>query len=131
MPFFSITFLLIISSLALLYAKFPQIFPCDPFLIDSSQILASPSFLHLAGTDALGRDLFTRLILGAQTSLMIAFLTAIIALFIGVLIAVVAAYIGGWVDSLILRFIDLIYSRASTYTYKSDYSQILSKQMEL
>ena len=110
MPFFSISFLLIISSLALLYAKFPQIFPCDPFLIDSSQILASPSFLHLAGTDALGRDLFTRLILGAQTSLMIALLTAIIALFIGVLIAVVAAYIGGWVDSLILRFIDLIYS---------------------
>lgn len=109
-PFFSLAFLVIISLLAFIYAKFPTLFTHDPFLINSSVILQAPNLEHIAGTDALGRDLFTRLILGAQMSLSIAFLTALIALLIGVCFAVSAAYIGGKVDALILKFIDLIYS---------------------
>ena len=110
MLIFSIAFLLIISSISLIYGQFPQVFPHDPYYIDSSKILCPPNGIYLAGTDALGRDLFTRLILGAQTSLMIAFLTAFMALVIGVCLAVLAAYIGGKCDYFILKFIDLIYS---------------------
>lgn len=96
--------------LASVYARFPEFFTQDPFLIDSAVMLQAPSLEHIAGTDALGRDLFTRLILGAQMSLSIAFLTALIALCIGVCLAVIAAYVGGKVDALILKFIDLVYS---------------------
>ena len=78
--------------------------------INTDQVLELPSVTHFLGTDFLGRDIFIRLIKGAQTSLLIAFSTALIAFIIGVSLAALAAYIGGKVDFLILRFIDFIYS---------------------
>ncbi|HLL69565.1 MAG TPA: ABC transporter permease [Micromonosporaceae bacterium] len=55
-----------------------------------------------------GRDLFSQIIYGAQTSLLIAFAATLLAVFIGVVVGVTAGYFGGWIDSLFSRYMDLI-----------------------
>jgi peptide/nickel transport system permease protein len=69
--------------------------------------LEAPSPSHPFGTDDLGRDLFARIIYGARISLMVGLITVSIALVTGVLMGLVAGYYGGWVDNLIMRYIDL------------------------
>lgn len=78
--------------------------------IDINAILQAPSSLHLMGTDALGRDLLTRIIHGGQMSLSIAFLTAIITFVIGTSLGILAGYKGGWIEEVIIKLIDFIYS---------------------
>ena len=110
MPILSISFLIIISVSTLLYTLCPDCFSHDHISININSILEAPSSNHILGTDALGRDIFIRIIKGAQTSLSIAFSTAAIAFLIGVSMASLAAYVGGKVDFIILKFIDFIYS---------------------
>ncbi|WP_426635482.1 ABC transporter permease [Planosporangium sp. 12N6] len=55
-----------------------------------------------------GRDLFSQIIYGAQTSLLIALLATVLAVFIGIVVGITAGFFGGWVDSLFSRFMDLI-----------------------
>ena len=78
--------------------------------IDTDNILNSPSLSNWFGTDALGRDLFIRIIHGAKMSLAIAFMTAFNAWFIGSLLGIIAGYCGKFYDEIISRFIDFIYS---------------------
>ena len=78
--------------------------------MDLNTILQAPSLQHLMGTDPMGRDLLVRMIHGSQMSLSIAFLTALMTLIIGTLLGTIAAYVGGWVDELIMKLIDFIYS---------------------
>lgn len=73
-------------------------------------ILQSPSGEHLLGTDELGRDVLTRLIYGARTSLMVGVFTQVIVLGIGLPIGAVAGAAGGMTDNLIMRFVDIIYA---------------------
>jgi ABC-type dipeptide/oligopeptide/nickel transport system permease subunit len=63
---------------------------------------------HFFGTDVLGRDYFSRVVYGIQTSEKVAFLVAGLSTFIGTLIGALAGYYGGWVDNLLMRFTDLI-----------------------
>jgi oligopeptide transport system permease protein len=87
-----------------------------PFHFDTQNVLnsyASPSSTHWFGTDALGRDLFTRLVYGCRISLSIAFLTAFTSLVIGVIYGTISGYIGGWVDTLLMRFVDILYTLPS------------------
>jgi peptide/nickel transport system permease protein len=65
---------------------------------------------HFLGTDELGRDVLTRVIYGGRVSLWVAFLTVLVSLTIGTVIGAVAGYYGGSVDTLLMRFVDIIIS---------------------
>lgn len=80
---------------------------------DVSKAYQSPTTEHWFGTDALGRDLFSRLIYGCRISLSIAFLTAFTSLVFGSLYGAVSGYVGGWVDTVMMRFVDILYTLPS------------------
>ena len=71
---------------------------------------ALPSLQHPFGTDKLGRDILVRVMYGARISLAIGFSTAVINLFIGIVYGGVAGYVGGKVDMVMMRIIDIIYA---------------------
>jgi peptide/nickel transport system permease protein len=62
---------------------------------------------HVLGTDDLGRDLFTRILYGARISLFVGLLTVSISLVLGVTMGLLSGYYGGWIDTLLMRYIDL------------------------
>ena len=64
---------------------------------------------YLLGTDSLGRDVFARVVYGGRISIMIGLIGTITSLFIGVLIGSVSGYFGGWVDNVLMRFVDIMY----------------------
>ena len=70
-------------------------------------MMEPPSWSHPLGTDDLGRDLLSRVIVGAQVSLFVGVSTVIIALVAGLVLGILAGYLGGWVDHIIMRYIDL------------------------
>ena len=84
----------------------PLISSYDPNAMDYA-MMEPPSSTHLLGTDDLGRDLFSRIIYGARVSLFIGITPVAISLLIGVFLGVVAGYFGGWLDNIIMRYIDL------------------------
>jgi peptide/nickel transport system permease protein len=86
----------------------PWLAPYDPGQIDLTNVLASPSFKHLFGTDQLGRDVLSRMIWGARISLKVGFVATGVAIIIGTILGAVAGYYGGWVDSVIMRFVDIM-----------------------
>ena len=92
-------------SIALLAAVLPWLLP-DP----SAQCLSCgalpPSLHHPFGTDALGRDVLSRVVGGARISLTVALVSVLMSVTLGGLIGTVAGYAGGWVDSLIMRGVD-------------------------
>lgn len=71
---------------------------------------SAPSREHLCGTDAQGMDVLTRLMYGGRISLMVGFVVVFLEIFIGILFGGVSGYFGGWVDNIIMRFIDLFNS---------------------
>jgi oligopeptide transport system permease protein len=73
-------------------------------------LMQGPSWAHLLGTDELGRDVFTRLLYGARTSLAVGVFTQIIVLAIGLPIGAFAGYVGGRVDNWLMRFVDVMYA---------------------
>jgi peptide/nickel transport system permease protein len=70
----------------------------------------SPNFKHFMGTDQLGRDNFTRILYGARVSLAVGLSSALIATFLGTLIGALAGFFGTWVDSVLMRFTDVVLS---------------------
>ena len=71
---------------------------------------AAPSRLHWLGTDALGRDVFTRLLYGGRVSLTVALIATFVSLTIGVLWGAIAGYFGGHLDVVMMRFVDILYT---------------------
>lgn len=69
-----------------------------------------PSADHWLGTDTLGRDLFTRILYGGRISLMVGFTATSVSLIIGVLYGTISGFAGGKIDSLMMRFVDILYS---------------------
>jgi peptide/nickel transport system permease protein len=86
----------------------PLISPYPPNEGDLAKRLKPPSREHLLGTDALGRDLLSRVIYGARISLQIQVVAVMIALVIGTLLGMVGGYYGGKFDHLIMRFMDIL-----------------------
>lgn len=70
---------------------------------------AKPSKAHPLGTDGHGMDMLTRLMFGGRISLLVGFVTVIIEVLIGVIMGGIAGYFGGWVDTLIMRIVDIFY----------------------
>ena len=75
--------------------------------MDMTHRLAGPTALHWLGTDNFGRDLWTRIALGARISLAISICSVALAMFIGGILGVVAGYFGGWTDLLLMRLADI------------------------
>lgn len=85
----------------------PFLYSISPFELDPSKILLAPSVEHIMGTDRLGRDIFARILYGGQTSLIIGFLSAMIASLIGLVVGISAGYFRGNYDKTITIIIDL------------------------
>jgi oligopeptide transport system permease protein len=100
-------YLVIIIILAIVV---PMVAPYQFDTQDMTNRNALPSLVHWFGTDKLGRDIFVRIMYGARVSLSIAFATAAINLVIGVLYGGIAGYIGGRLDMVMMRIIDIIYA---------------------
>lgn len=75
-----------------------------------STALKPPSKTHWFGTDDYGRDTFTRALYGGRVSLAVGFLSMIFATAIGVTVGIISGYFGGWLDSLLMRLLDIIMS---------------------
>jgi len=86
----------------------PVIAPYDPGSVETARLLEPPSADHWLGTDELGRDVLSRMIYGARISLMVGFIAVGIATLIGVIVGAVSGYYGGWVDELMMRFVDVM-----------------------
>jgi len=86
----------------------PVIVPYDPGSVETARLLEPPSAAHWLGTDELGRDVLSRMIYGARISLMVGFIAVGIATLIGVIVGAVSGYYGGWVDELMMRFVDVM-----------------------
>ena len=98
--------ILLAVSLILIASLGPLLAPYDPLAINVPQRLAPPSGEYWLGTDALGRDLFSRLLHGARLSLGLAFLISVIGLLLGTLLGLIAAIGGKWFDWCIMRLTD-------------------------
>ena len=86
----------------------PLIAPYDPYQNDLMNVLMPPSAEHWFGTDELGRDLFSRVIHGARISLVEGVFSVALAMVIGVPIGIVSGYLGGRIDAVIMRLIDVL-----------------------
>jgi peptide/nickel transport system permease protein len=102
---------LAIVLLGILCALFaPIIAPYNPIRGDLRLYVTPPSTEHPFGTDDIGRDIFSRVIYGAQISLKIALLTQAISVSVGVLLGLLTGYYGGWLDTIFMRLVDVIMS---------------------
>ncbi len=88
----------------------PFIAPYNPSTIDIKSILVGPSSSHWLGTDDLGRDVLSRMLWGGRISLQVGFVAVGIATIIGILLGSLAGFYGGWIDSLIMRAVDIMLS---------------------
>jgi peptide/nickel transport system permease protein len=86
----------------------PMIAPFDPLQIDLSKKLLPPSADHWMGTDDKGRDIMSRLIYGARISLVVGFVSVSIGAAVGILLGLVSGYYGRWIDTVIMRVIDVL-----------------------
>ena len=100
----------IIISLYLMAFFAPLIAPANPTAQNISQRLQPPSASHYFGTDELGRDVFSRIIFGLQTSLLVATTAVIITVSIGTIFGLISGYYGGLLDIIIMRLVDVILS---------------------
>jgi peptide/nickel transport system permease protein len=97
----------IVGALALTAAAAPWIAPADPAAQDLAHRLAAPDGRHWLGTDELGRDVLSRLLYGARTTLWVAALIAATVPPVGLVIGCVAGYAGGAVEALLMRLTDV------------------------
>ncbi|MEK7848211.1 MAG: ABC transporter permease [Chloroflexota bacterium] len=86
----------------------PLVAPADPLTTNVMGRLAPPSSQHLLGTDELGRDLLSRLIYGARVSMLVGVLATVLGSGIGALLGIVSGYLGGRVDMVVQRFMDVL-----------------------
>lgn len=101
---------LIVLLFIVLLAVIGPFFSPYPYDGMGTEVNCGPSAAHWFGTDALGRDLFTRVLYGIRISLFVGFVSTLINCAIGVLYGGVAGYVGGRVDAVMMRFVDVLYA---------------------
>ncbi len=106
---------IIIVSVFLLTMLAPLIAPYDPEHIDVKAILLDPSWQHLMGTDGLGRDVLSRMLYGGRISLLVGLVAVGISTIIGIVLGAIAGYYRGWVDTVIMRLVDVMLSIPSFF----------------
>lgn len=99
-----IGFMILVAFLA------PSLSIQDPNYMDLSLRYAPPSLAHPFGLDENGSDVFSKVIYGSRISLSVALTVVFISSFLGLILGSISGYIGGWVDSLIMRFIDMLHA---------------------
>jgi peptide/nickel transport system permease protein len=101
----------VVLLLIIVVAIFDETFaPQGPNEQDIGNRLAAPSWDHPFGTDDLGRDILSRIILGASVSLKVGFLAVGIAMVVGTTIGLLAGYYGRWVDDVLMRIMDMLFA---------------------
>ena len=100
----------VILIVAILAISAPYIAPFSPEQIGAGRRLSPPNAAHWLGTDEFGRDILSRILFGARLTLYIGIVAVGIGFTCGVAIGAVAAYAGGWLGSLLMRTIDLLYT---------------------
>lgn len=101
---------IIFLSLLILLALLAPLIPIDPNQTDVANMSAAPSLKHIFGTDEIGRDYFIRVVYGGRISLLVGVLAMLASTIIGTFVGLVAGYFGGWVDSLLMRVVDVLSS---------------------
>ncbi|ETA07757.1 MULTISPECIES: ABC transporter ATP-binding protein/permease [Gordonia] len=102
---------LVIIAVVVVAAIFgPLIAPYGANAIDVPNALQAPSWSHLFGTDDLGRDVFSRVVLAASVSLRVAVIAVAISLTVGVILGMVAGFAGGVLDTALMRIVDVVFS---------------------
>jgi peptide/nickel transport system permease protein len=95
-----------IVALAAIFA--PLVAPDAPNAQNLAGAFQPPSWAHLMGTDNLGRDIFSRVVYAARVDLQIGMIMTYVPLVTGVVVGALAGYFGGWVDTLIMRLVDVV-----------------------
>jgi peptide/nickel transport system permease protein len=106
-PLGAVSFLVILAmTVAGIFAEW--VAPYDPLHIDFAAILQPPSLEHWGGTDAFGRDIFSRIIYGARTALVISLTSSFLGSTLGAILGIASAYFGGRIDDWIQRVMDIL-----------------------
>lgn len=100
-------FLALVAGLLFIACFGQYIVSYDPYAQDLNNALQAPSGSHLLGTDRYGRDLLTRIIVGAQTTIFSALALVAGITIIGTIVGIICGYVGGWIDSLLMRISDI------------------------
>ena len=100
--------LALVGSVSLAALLAPILAPFSPTALDVNAIMQPPGGAHLLGTDALGRDVFSRLLYGGRVSLWVGFVAVGLSVAIGLVLGLVAGYFGGLVDEGIMRGVDVM-----------------------
>jgi peptide/nickel transport system permease protein len=88
----------------------PVLSPYDPVATDFAEVLTPPSARHLFGTDDIGRDILSRVVYGSRVSLQAGLFTVAVALSIGLPLGLIAGYLGGRVDNVLMRALEVVLS---------------------
>jgi peptide/nickel transport system permease protein len=107
--------LVVLTLLTLSAALAPIIAPFDPDALSTTERLQGPSTRHWLGTDDLGRDIFSRVLYGGRISLLIGVAATAVSLLIGTVVGAVSGYFGGFIDSLLMRVVDIFLSFPSLF----------------
>jgi peptide/nickel transport system permease protein len=102
--------IVLFTLIAIMLVAGPWLAPYNPASQSLLRRLSMPSAAHWLGTDHLGRDLLSRILVGGQFSVLIALVTLTLCVTIGTLVGIVSARAGGWVDEILMRLVDLLIS---------------------
>lgn len=105
----------LLALLIILAAVFaPLLATHDPYEAVLADAIQKPSSEHWFGTDKLGRDIYSRILYGARTSLSAAFILVAVIVVVGTVLGLIAGYFGGWIDAVIMRIADMMISFPGT-----------------
>ncbi|MDJ1635301.1 ABC transporter permease [Rhizobium rhizogenes] len=99
---------LILLTLVVISLLAPWVIPYDPLAVDTTAALKPPSLAHLFGTDALGRDILSRVAIATRLDIGMAIGAVALSFIVGTAIGAIAGYFGSWTDAIISRFMDTI-----------------------
>jgi len=104
------TGLVVVAGILAMALVAPVISPYGEGQQDPSALLQGPSLAHWFGTDQLGRDVLTRVLFGARVSMTVALATSALAMLLGTALGALSGYVGGRVDNILMRIVDVLYS---------------------
>ncbi|MGE4249205.1 MAG: ABC transporter permease [Parvibaculaceae bacterium] len=102
--------LVLLAILVLASVIGPLVVPHDPVAIDFAATLQPPSLAHPFGTDDLGRDVLARVIAAARVDLEVVAICVLLPFLIGSAVGLVSGYFGGWLDLVLMRFVDILWA---------------------